>query len=148
MKFPLALLLFFVGVSVLAADDKDAAKKDLAKFQGTWIFESREFEGEREPVEHYKACKLFVKDNTLTLVESFGIIYRATIKLDPTKELKEIDVTFTGGPEEGKTRLGIYELDDDTYRICINVKGNDRPTEFTAKKDSGQALDILKKVRR
>jgi uncharacterized protein (TIGR03067 family) len=145
MKPILALSVLFLVISFVAANDKDAVKKDLAKFQGSWIFESIEFEGEKQPIETLKGSKLSVKDNTFTLCTETLVFYKGTIKLDPTKKLKEIDVTFTDGPEKGKTRLGIYDLDNDTYRLCLNVKGNDRPTEFTAKKDSGQAVEVMKK---
>ena len=69
MKFPLALLVLFIGAFFVPADDKDAAKKDLAKFQGIWVFESIEFEGEKMPVESLKGSKLSVKDNIFTLAQ-------------------------------------------------------------------------------
>jgi uncharacterized protein (TIGR03067 family) len=147
MKSSLPVLLIFFCAFFATADDKDAVKKDLAKFQGTWTFESIEIEGEKVPPESLKGSKLTIKDDTF-IVKEGDITYKGTFKIDPTKKLKEIDVTFTDGPEKGTTMLGIYEIDDDTYRPCFKMMGKERPTEFTAKKGSGQGLEVLKKEKK
>lgn len=147
MKSFLALVVLLAASSFLTADDKDAAKKELAKFQGTWIFESIEVEGEKVPPEGLKGSKLTIKDDTFTVTGADGL-FKGTFKIDPTKKLKEIDVTFTDGPEKGKTMVGIYELDDETYKPCFKMEGKDRPTEFTGKKGSGQGLEVLKKEKK
>jgi uncharacterized protein (TIGR03067 family) len=147
MKSSLPVLLLFFCAFFAAADDKDAVKKELAKFQGTWIFESIEIEGEKAPPESLKGSKLIIKDDTFS-VKAGDVTYKGTFKIDPTKKLKEIDVTFTDGPDKGTTMLGIYELDDETYRPCFKMNGKDRPTEFTGKKDSGQGLEVLKKEKK
>ncbi|MFL5244061.1 MAG: PQQ-binding-like beta-propeller repeat protein [Gemmataceae bacterium] len=137
-----------ICVSLAAgADDKDAVKKDLAKFQGAWIFESIEVEGQMSPVDEFKGIKLVIKDDASFTMNDGDVVYKGTIKIDPAKKPKEIDVIFTEGPEKGTTMIGIYELDDTTYRPCFKLKGKDRPTEFTAKKGSGQVLEALKKVK-
>jgi uncharacterized protein (TIGR03067 family) len=147
MKSSLPVSLIFFCAFFATADDKDAVKKDLAKFQGTWTFESIEIEGEKVPPESLKGSKLIIKDDTFSVKEG-DVTYKGTFKIDPTKKLKEIDVTFTDGPEKGTTMLGIYEIDDDTYRPCFKMMGKERPTEFTAKKGSGQGLEVLKKEKK
>jgi uncharacterized protein (TIGR03067 family) len=65
--------------------------------------------------------------------------------VDVAKKPKTIDITFTEGPEKGKTIVGIYELEGDTYKVCINVNGKERPKEFAAKAGSGHGLEVLKR---
>jgi len=39
-------------------------------------------------------------------------------------------ITDTAGPNQGKTFPAIYELKGDTLRICYDLSGAKRPTEF------------------
>jgi uncharacterized protein (TIGR03067 family) len=39
-------------------------------------------------------------------------------------------ITGTGGPNVGKTFPAIYEIKGDTLRICYDLSGAQRPTEF------------------
>jgi len=65
--------------------------------------------------------------------------------VDVAKKPKQLDITFTDGPDKGKTTLAIYELEDDTYKVCIDVGEKGRPTEFASKKGSGHVLQVLKR---
>jgi uncharacterized protein (TIGR03067 family) len=47
-----------------------------------------------------------------------------------------MDITGNEGPNKGKTFLAIYELKGDTLRICYDLSGQARPTEFKTKKDT------------
>src|SRR5262249_47235108 len=66
---------------------------------------------------------------------------KGTFKVDLTQKPKTIDITFTEGPEKGKTVLGIYELEGDTYKLCLSLKDKDRPKEFVSKAGSGHILE-------
>ena len=45
-------------------------------------------------------------------------------------------VTGTNGPNQGKTFPCIYELKGDTLRICYDLSGAKRPTEFKSVADT------------
>jgi uncharacterized protein (TIGR03067 family) len=66
-------------------------------------------------------------------------------KIDETKMPKEIDIMDESGMKNDKTKLGIYELDDDKYKYCIAQAGKPRPTEFLSKADSGHSLGVSKR---
>ena len=63
-----------------------------------------------------------------------------TFRIDPKKTPKEIDILDESGMNDDKTKLGIYELDGDTYRYCLAPAGKPRPTEFASKEGSGHSL--------
>jgi uncharacterized protein (TIGR03067 family) len=50
--------------------------------------------------------------------------------LESTAKPKGITVVGTEGPNNGKTFPAIYELDGNTLRICYDLSGAKRPTEF------------------
>src|ERR1051326_1611407 len=111
----------------LAQDD--ASKKDLAKLQGVWRFESMEggFPGDATA---FKDLKLTFKGNTASHAGAGGKTEEATFKLDATKKPKHIDFMPLSEPGKGKTMKGIYDIDGDTLKICGAGENEERPTEF------------------
>jgi len=55
---------------------------------------------------------------------------RGAYSLDPTSRPRGMTVTGTDGPNKGKTFPCIYELQGDTLRICYDLSGTKRPTDF------------------
>jgi uncharacterized protein (TIGR03067 family) len=55
---------------------------------------------------------------------------RGTYTVDSSSKPKSMTVTGTEGPNQGKTFPAIYELNGDTLRICYDLSGAKRPTEF------------------
>jgi uncharacterized protein (TIGR03067 family) len=55
---------------------------------------------------------------------------KGTYTLDSSTRPKSITITGTDGPNSGKTFPAIYELKGDTLRICYDLSGAKRPTEF------------------
>jgi uncharacterized protein (TIGR03067 family) len=128
-----------------AAKD-EASAKDRKAMAGTWKFVSLELDGEKAPEAFFKDAAVVIKGDQFT-VTAAEATYRGTFKLDPTQKPKTIDFTFTEGPEKGNVSLGIYELDGDSWRICLGLTGKPRPTAFVTKKDTGHALEVLKRAK-
>jgi uncharacterized protein (TIGR03067 family) len=55
---------------------------------------------------------------------------RGTYTLDSVTVPKGMTITGTDGPNSGKTFPAIYELKGDTLRICYDLSGAKRPTDF------------------
>jgi uncharacterized protein (TIGR03067 family) len=55
---------------------------------------------------------------------------KGTYTLDSATKPKSMTITGTVGPNSGKTFPAIYELKGDTLRICYDLSGAKRPTEF------------------
>jgi uncharacterized protein (TIGR03067 family) len=69
-----------------------------------------------------------------------------TCRLHPGQRPKAIDLTLAAGPDKGKTFLGIYKLEGDTYTICRPVDpGKERPTAFATRPGSGLMLVVWKR---
>jgi uncharacterized protein (TIGR03067 family) len=96
------------------------------------------------PEKFFQGSRLVLKGPQFTYQEA-GTTYKGTYKVDVSKKPKQIDMTFTEGPEKDKTMVGIYELEGDTYRVCVNPTGKGRPTEFASKPGSGHVLEVLKR---
>ena len=135
---------FLAATTVWPADEGAAAAKEYARFEGTWRFASIEAEGMKLPTEQLKDTRMVLKGNRFTVKEG-DVTYKGTFKVDVAKNPKQIDVTFTEGPEKGKTMQGIYELTADTYKVCIGMPGKPRPKEFVSKPGSGHVLEVLKR---
>jgi uncharacterized protein (TIGR03067 family) len=69
-----------------------------------------------------------------------------TYKRIPGKQFKGFDAVGTSGPGKGMRFQGIYQVKGDTLELCFAPAGKARPTEFTAKKGSGNRLVVLKRI--
>ena len=71
---------------------------------------------------------------------------RGTYTIDAATLPKSMTVTGTEGPNQGRTFPAIYELNGDTLRICYDLSGVKRPTEF--KSLTGTKLYLVTYVRK
>jgi uncharacterized protein (TIGR03067 family) len=142
--------LFLLLAAVLLApgcSKKDENQKELERFQGTWRYESIESDGETIPAETFKDWRLVKEGDRYTFTQG-DAVYKGTFKVDVSKTPKTIDITRTEGPEGGMKSAGIYELDGDTYKVCLAPPGKDRPTAFESKAGSGYVLQVLKREKK
>jgi uncharacterized protein (TIGR03067 family) len=130
------LLISFFGS--FARGDAAAERREI---EGTWLPVSAELAGEKYPEEVLKTMKLVLKGEKYT-VEVGGQSDEGTITLDPAQSPKAMDIKGTKGPNEGKTFLVIYELKGDEMRVCYDLSGKSRPSEFATK--AGTQLFLVK----
>ncbi|MEX0675880.1 MAG: TIGR03067 domain-containing protein [Pirellulales bacterium] len=120
--------------------DARAADADQEKLQGKWKVESFEFNG--APVDALKDAVRDFKDEKYSLTPASGEVFNGTVKLDSSKNPKQIDLLLND-----RTLKGIYEIDGDTLKIAYALEGDERPTEFTSKPDSGVVLATHKRAK-
>lgn len=128
----LRIAVVFVACPFLAAQppQADAAKEDLKKLQGAWKVEKLEAGGME--IKDAKLGTLTFKDNQ---IPEFGT--EMTVKLDPSKKPKEIDLVRT---KDGRPWYGVYELDGDKLKLSLalveqgKLAEQKRPTDFDTKK--------------
>jgi uncharacterized protein (TIGR03067 family) len=147
ITFALGSLLLGVGFLTAADDAKqDAIKKDRKKYEGTWRVTSLEINGNKSSEEDAKKITVVNKtDGTWILQVDGGKITEGTSEIDPTKNPKTIDFMETEGDNKGKIVLGIYELGDDTRKLCYAEPGKGRPSDFSASAGTGHTLVIFKR---
>ena len=139
----LAMMLGLAGLAQ-SAEDKKVDKQEIEALEGTWIPESAELAGAMFPDETRKAMKLVLKGDAYTL--NIGPkADKGTVKLFTGKKIKEMDIAGTEGPNKDKTFLAIYELDKDTLKVCYDLGGKDRPTEFKTKAETKLFLVTYKR---
>jgi uncharacterized protein (TIGR03067 family) len=119
----------------------NAQESDVNKLQGSWTIVSLEMEGKSIPV---SGAKIVIEGSRFTTT-GMGAPYKGTMEINTSVTPKTIDMKFDEGPEKGNSSLGIYELDGDTWRLCLTTRGNERPKKFAAEPGTGIALEILKK---
>jgi uncharacterized protein (TIGR03067 family) len=133
-----------VGFS-LAADDppEDKTKDTMNKLQGSWKVDSAEADG--KPFDKLKEAKFVFDRNTFTVTVN-GMDEKNTYKVQP--DAKPPAFTFEHARGE-KPINGIYQLEGETFKLCIRTKPElPAPTEFKTKADSAALLLVLKKVKR
>jgi uncharacterized protein (TIGR03067 family) len=142
--------LFLTGVAAatfcsVSAEENEAVKKDLARFQGEWSMVSGSADGQPMPDEMRGQMKRICKgDETATTMRG-QMFMKAKITIDPSKKPKTIDYQMIDGFTKGKKQLGIYEVDGDTFKSCFAKPGDERPTDFTSKPGDGRTLSVWKR---
>src|SRR5262249_38838049 len=94
-------------------DDKPdpAAAKEVEKLSGTFTVTTFERDGKKSGADELKKMKVVQKGEKWTF--HFGDEKTEGVdKVYPDKKPKEIDSTYTNGPDKGKTVKGIYEVTD------------------------------------
>jgi uncharacterized protein (TIGR03067 family) len=133
-------------VCTSAGQDKDEAKTELDKLQGTWRVVSSQVRDHRVSEDEVARRKVTVKGNLL--IYDYGNERKekqeGTIKLDP--KTKAFDWTWTRSwPENGRTVRGIYELKDDDLRIGFGKIGLNRPRRLEMGEQDVVWLLVLKR---
>ena len=126
MKYTLCLCLAVAAsLTALAGDPPDDAKA----VQGSWVPAQADLGGQPMPDSVLKSIRLKL-DKGRYEVWVGDKPDKGTYTLDSTSKPKSMTVTGTEGPNHGRTFPAIYELKGETLRICYDLSGAKRPTEF------------------
>ena len=136
--------IFCVGL-VVAASLAACRAGDAKAIQGRWTPVTAELAGQPMPDTVLKTISLKLDSGTYEVFVGPSPD-RGTYTLDPTGKPKGMTVTGTDGPNRGKTFPCIYELQGDTLRICYDLSGMKRPTEF--KSSAGTKLYLVTYTRK
>ncbi len=152
MRISLAALLCTVGFAAAGGsgtltDDRADLEKELKKFQGTWTFESSEAGGQQMPAGELKELVLIFEGVKHIVKKGNEVIQVGTQKIHPSQSPKAIDVTLTEGVSKGAVLLGIYEINGDTLKVCFDIEGKKRPTEFKSAPGSQTFVNVHKRVK-
>lgn len=144
MRLSLVLVALFVLSPITAApnqEEKDPAKAELKRLNGSWKVVSITFAG-KELDQKEVADTVTFKDGEYEWEKdpSTGKI----TSIDPAKKPKEIDYVRN----DGQKTKAIYKLDGDSFTDCFTLDGGERPKEFKSTEDNGVMIIVYKRVKR
>lgn len=142
----LVCLNLMLGLLCVGDAQQDAVSKDRAAIQGMWAMVSTETEGITHSGEALSVYKIvFVGTQFLGAFHSGPA--SGTFELDVQPAVRAIDLHLSDGSFKGKIQAGIYQLEDDSLKICLNRPGKERPNEFTTAPPSGYEIITFKRVK-
>ncbi|MGO9570385.1 MAG: TIGR03067 domain-containing protein, partial [Desulfomonilaceae bacterium] len=119
--------------------------------QGTWVMVSGEMDGKKAADEHVSRSKIIYEGNKIQIVvpnQTPETIVAEIVKIDPTKNPKEMHFVRKNGPNAGKTLIGIYEFEGDgQYKFAFDPVGATTLKEFVTKEGTGHVRNTWKRVK-
>ncbi len=143
---PLPIISLAAIILATAAWNSQAADEPKGH-DGTWLPTSAQMGDFKFDDKTLKGMKLVIEGNkyTVTLGDS---VDKGTTKVDATAKPKTMDIMGTEGPNKDKTFLAIFEDDGDTMRVCYDLTGKKRPTEFKTSKEMPYFLVTWKREKK
>lgn len=126
-------LLFLFG-----SQPADVVKKDLDALQGKWTMTNLEVDGKDVPLKRIEGATLVIKGNDYILTNKKKAQPTVVLRLDPSKNPKEMDMTFSEGANKDMVHKAIYKIEKDTLVIARGLTpSHERPREFATWPDTG-----------
>lgn len=119
--------------------------EQLRALEGTWEIATLEMDGAAMPAAMVATSRVLI-DGDRFRTETPGVVYEGIFTIDVEAEPHTIDIDFVEGPEAGNRNLGVYSLDGDTMRLCLDMTGAARPKAFRTSPGSGHAFETLRRA--
>jgi uncharacterized protein (TIGR03067 family) len=138
-RFAVALLLPLFTIATAGLGEQPA-KPEAGELQGTWKMVAVEIKG--DTVDLKSQPRWIIKDNKLR----YGGMEVAQLTIDPNTKPRIIDLAAV---DPNETFEGIYTLDKDTLKVCINVDTTqkERPADFGTKDKDSLRLFLFERVK-
>jgi uncharacterized protein (TIGR03067 family) len=137
-----------VLIVFLAADTRDATvQREIGVLNGTWKVTAAEYKGKKmdhPPLEKVIFAKGKLDDKVARQKGAKAFKYR----LDPGKSPKVIEATTMRDGEKSQKIVGIYEVADDTLKLCLVFGGDKPPAGFKNHADDEAIVLKLKREKR
>ena len=142
----LGLALLLLGFASEPDKEKAAEEKGLL---GAWKVVASEQSGKR--TDSFKGATFVFTADTLIMKNTLDgkeePFAAAKYKLDPTKNPKSIDLSIELDPGKPIVQPGIYQLDGDELKFCLEAAGLPRPTKFETGATGTSNLFILTRMK-
>ena len=123
--------IFATGLAIFASIIwlRAEPSPDAQIIQGSWTPVKAELGGQPISDAILKTIRLKLTDGKYEVFVGMAPD-KGTYVVDSSAKPKSITVNGTEGPNQGRTFPSIYELEGDSLRICYDLSGKKRPTEF------------------
>jgi uncharacterized protein (TIGR03067 family) len=135
------LCIAFIASASFTAPAASDDSADIKSLQGSWIPAKAELGAQPLPADVLKTITLTLTNNNYEVTIKGEQSDYGTWTIDTSSKPKGMTIVGTKGPNTGKTFPCIYEVKGDTFRICYDLSGAKRPTEF--KTASGTKLYLV-----
>ncbi len=120
--------------------------KEYVGLNGRWVPDTAAMAGKPFPDATRKSMLLWLADGKYTVTMG-DAVDEGQYEVDEAKTPKAITLVCSKGPNQGKTILGIYEVGKGTLRICYDLSGKTRPTQFESNPDTQTFLANCRRKR-
>ncbi len=128
--------------------DSCRVQEEKQNLEGTWKVLAAESRGEIVPRKEIEDMEVIFTPGSIQVREKGEVQERFTYKLDPTTSPRTIDFTFTHGKKKGRTDRGIYLLDGNNLKICMQENPEaPRPVEFMTRPNTEVSLIVLRRFK-
>jgi uncharacterized protein (TIGR03067 family) len=141
-RFAPAAAFVLASLAVATAQPAD----DMKAAAGKWAV-SKATLGGKDITKAFKGVELLLAADGAYTLTIGGETDKGTVKVDPAKTPKEMDILGKEGPNKGKTIKTIYKLDGDTMTVCYELGDGPRPTAFESKAGTKQFLAEYKRAK-
>jgi len=145
----LALIVgLLVGGASVRAGGLDDFSRDIRGLEGTWSV--IKFERDQQDLTAPGMTWTIRKDAITIKIEGakgeLAAIAKTPYRLSITNASRGIALMPPYPPNQGKTVLGSYSLENDTLKLCLQRRAApNRPTEFTSARGSNCELIVLQR---
>lgn len=127
-------------------DDRPLALTDWERLQGAWECALLERDGRVVyRGDQAKTARVTFQSETVTF-EDVEVALEGQFRLDPAQRPKTFDLTIIEQNDVVTYPVGIYELADDTFRLCFAFPAQVRPASFATFPGSGRTLFVYRRV--
>ncbi len=141
-----AVVWLALGSWLAAADEVKLA----AAWQGKWQVTAMHSGDVELPEEFVKRISMQVENADMTWQVNDQAIKARVTFVGTEDKPRPIDIVGVGGENDGRLYEGIYELGEDTLKLCLNTTTNvkQRPIEFAAPAGSTFVVIEFKKEKK
>lgn len=137
--------MLLIGATALA--DEPGASKTDPRLAGIWVIESGTNNGQPIPKEELEGARTVVRENAIVSYDrDENVKYRCVYYFDQSKDPNTIDMVSTMQRDKDMKAPGIYKVDEDSWTLCYNYGGSERPEKFESKTGSKVMLLKLKRL--
>jgi uncharacterized protein (TIGR03067 family) len=125
----------------------EGSRAELEKLQGIWRTVAVEVDGSSVASWLFENARLVIAGDRFTFrnpLPDADQRMEGVLKLDAGKLPKELKLTLDGG----QTFEEIYELEENTLRVCYPIMGGRRPTDFKTTPQSDLSLVVYERESR